>query len=65
MTERHELDLLRWHWGAFYAITLDGVLWLAERRDDGAVFTAATSAQLRLLVSNDYAARPVPRRGRT
>lgn len=65
MTDRHHLDLLRWHWGAFYEITIDGLLWHAKRRDDGSVLTTPTptSAQLRLLLSKDYAARPVPRRG--
>jgi hypothetical protein len=63
MTERHDLDLLRWHWGAFYEITIDGSLWHAKRRDDGTVLLAGTSAELRLLLSSDYAARPVPRLG--
>ncbi len=64
MTERHDLDLLRWHWGAFYEIAIDGPIWRAKRRDDGTVLATGTSAQLRLLLSSDYAARPVPRRGR-
>jgi hypothetical protein len=64
MTERHDLDLLRWHWGAFYEITIAGPVWRAKRLDDGTVLAAGSSAQLRLLLSRDYDARPVPRRGR-
>jgi hypothetical protein len=63
VTERHDLDLLRWHCCAFYEITIDGPLWRAKRPDDGTVLAAGSSAQLRLLLSRDYDARPVPRRG--
>ena len=62
--ERHQLELLRWHWDSGYAITLDHDGWRAERRDDGAILTENTAERLVRLIREDFAARPVPRRSR-
>jgi len=62
--ERHQLDLLRWHWKSAYEITLGDDGWHAERRDDGTVLTAETAERLSYLIRADFAARPVPRRSR-
>ena len=58
---RHQLELLRWHWAAGYAITHDRDGWRAERRDDGTVLTEDTAERLRHLICKDFAAKPVPR----
>lgn len=57
---RHELEVLRWHWGSFYEIAADDE-WSAKRRDDGEILTAASPGDLRHLIHEDFAARPVPR----
>lgn len=62
--DRHQLELLRWHWAAGYAITRDRAGWRAERRDDGTVLTEDTGERLRHLIREDFAARPVPRPSR-
>ena len=56
-----ELADLRWHWGEAYVITTPHGLFRAERRDDGAAISCVTAAGLRVLIRDDYAARPVPR----
>lgn len=62
--ERHQLELLRWHWDSGYAITLDHDGWRAERRDDGTILTENTAERLVRLIREDFAARPVPRQSR-
>ena len=62
--ERHQLDLLRWHWSSGYSITLDNDGWRAERRDDGTVLAEDTAERLLRLIREDFAARPVPRQSR-
>lgn len=62
--ERHQLELLRWHWSSGYAIALDNNGWRAERRDDGTVLTEDTAERLLRLIREDFAARPVPRQSR-
>jgi len=62
--ERHQLELLRWHWDSGYAITLDCDGWRAERRDDGTILTESTAERLVRLIREDFAARPVPRQSR-
>jgi hypothetical protein len=56
-----ELADLRWHWDEAYVITLAHGMFRAERRDDGAAVSCATAGGLRVLIREDYAARPVPR----
>jgi hypothetical protein len=58
--ERHEINLLRWHWGAFYEIARASQ-WTARRRDDGLLLAAPSAGGLRHLIHCDFAARPVPR----
>ena len=65
MSERHDLDLLRWHWSAFYEITSIGQVWRAARHDDGRVLAATGATRLRQLITADFAAQPVPRRHQT
>ncbi len=48
--DRHQLELLRWHWAAGCAITHDRDAWRAERRDDGTVLTEDTAERLRHLI---------------
>jgi hypothetical protein len=55
-----ELADLRWHWGAAYVITVPYGMFRAERRDDGAGISCTTAGGLRVLIRDDYAARPVP-----
>jgi len=59
--DRHQLELLRWHWAAGYAITHSRDGWRAERRDDGTVLTEDTAERLRHLIREDFAAKPVSR----
>ena len=56
-----ELADLRWHWGPAYVITAPCGMFRAERRDDGAAISCVTAAGLRMLIRDDYAARPIPR----
>lgn len=58
--ERHQLQLLRWHWGTFYEIAL-GSEWTAKRRDSGEVLVADSAGGLRHRIHEDFAVRPVPR----
>jgi hypothetical protein len=62
--ERHQMELLRWHWSSGYAITLDNNVWRAQRRDDGTVLAEDTAERLLRLIREDFAARPVPRQSR-
>jgi hypothetical protein len=62
--QRHQLELLRWHWSPGYAITLDNNVWRAERRDDGTVLAEDTAERLLRLIREDFGARPVPRQSR-
>jgi hypothetical protein len=62
--ERHQLELLRWHWGSGYAVTLGHDGWRAERRDGGTILIAPTAGQLRHRILEDIATRPAPRRSR-
>jgi hypothetical protein len=63
-----ELWRLRWHFGSAYRISL-GTSWWAVRRDANpqdiaggkGVLEAATAAELRLKMRDDYARQPVPR----
>jgi hypothetical protein len=57
------LEDLQWNWGEAYAITGAAGHWLAQRRDDGQTLTASTPEQLRELIIEDYAARPVTHEG--
>lgn len=52
---------LQWHWGEAYLIMAAGGHWLAQRRDDGRLLTAASPGGLRELITDDYEAQPVPR----
>jgi len=54
-----ELADLRYHWGEAYIITLAHGMFRAERCDDGAAVSSVTAAGLRVLIRDDYAARPV------
>jgi hypothetical protein len=53
-----ELADLRWHWGPAYVITAPYGMFRAERRDDGAAISCPTAGALRILIRDDYAARP-------
>ena len=55
------LEDLQWNWGSAYLITGAAGHWLAQRRDDGQTLTASSPEQLRTLIIEDYAARPVSR----
>lgn len=59
------LEDLRWHWGSAYLIhyfkTADK--WVAQRRDSQATISAGSAGELRQMITDDYARRPVPRDG--
>lgn len=57
------LEDLQWNWGEAYAITGAAGHWLAQRRDNGQMLTAASPEELRTLIIEDYATRPVTREG--
>ena len=52
---------LQWNWGEAYLITGAAGHWLAQRKDNGQTLTASGPEQLRTLMIEDYAARPVSR----
>ncbi len=56
-----DLTDLQYHWGGVYLITGMSGHWLAQRRDDGRTLSASGPDVLRELITEDYAARPVPR----
>lgn len=64
--ERHQLEVLRWYWGSFYEIELDGIggEWTARRHDNGRMLTATSADELVRGIRRDFAIRPVPRRSR-
>jgi hypothetical protein len=56
------LAALRWHWGEAYAITAEGGLWRAMRRDGlGGWIEAGSPDGLGAAISADYAVKAVPR----
>ena len=58
---RDALADLQWNWRGAYLITGMSGHWLAQRRDDGQTLSASGPEELRELMIEDYAARPVPR----
>jgi len=56
-----ELEDLRWHWGGAYEITEGSGAWRAVRADNQVALVAGSAAELRALIADDYARRPVPR----
>jgi hypothetical protein len=62
MTHHEELEELRYHWGGAYVITCPAPdLWLAQRRDNRATLRAGSAGELRDMIEDDYATKPVPR----
>ncbi len=57
---RPTLADLQWNWGGPYLITGMAGHWLAQHRDDGRTLKASGPEELRTLMIEDYAARPVP-----
>jgi hypothetical protein len=53
------LEDLQWNWGDPYLITGAAGHWLAQRRDNGQTLTASSPEELRELIVENYAARPV------
>ena len=63
MSDEHDLDELRHHWGEAYLIHRFGDRWVAQRRDKSRQSISADSAAgLTELIRADYADRPVPRK---
>ena len=58
---RDALADLQWNWGGAYLITGTSGHWLAQRRDNGRTLSTSGPDVLRELITEDYAARPVPR----
>ncbi len=58
---RNELQDLQFHWGDAYLITGAGEHWLGQRPDNGRTLTASGPEELRELIIEDYAERPVSR----
>jgi hypothetical protein len=59
----HELEALRFGWGDAYLIDFDVErgYWAARRDRIGSLLTAASPDELRQAITEDYAAKPVPR----
>ena len=59
----HDLAGLRLHWHEAYGITwdIDTAEFVAQRRDNGGTLRAKTATELRIMIGDDYAEKPVPR----
>jgi hypothetical protein len=55
------LDDLDWHWGEAYDLAVTKAGWVAKRLDNGRSLVAGSPAELRALITADYAATPVSR----
>ena len=59
----HDLAALRLHWYEAYGITwdTDPAEFVAQRRDNGGTLRAKTATELRIMIGDDHAEKPVPR----
>jgi hypothetical protein len=54
------LNDLDFHWGESYDLAVTRAGWVAKRLDNGRALVAGSPAELGALITEDYAAQPVP-----